>query len=150
MVDGGLRDFGLGGIDNHHDVVRAVAADTLDHGLGVLLIARDVNEGENLLRFLKNLLLTQELEVVDVCDFALLIESEDAVIDRRSISVQNSVLVSLDSNARATLAVVALARHEDSKQGALACTLRTDEEDLDIKFKVVCAEFVLSQFGLND
>lgn len=133
LVNGSLWDLWLGRIDNHHDVVRAVTADTLNHRLSVLLVARNVDEGQDLLGFLKDLLLAQELEVIDVRDFPFLIESEDAVVNRRSIPIQNGMLVAFDCDAGASLSVVTLACHENTKEGALACIFGADEEDLDVE-----------------
>lgn len=72
------------------------------------------------------------------------------MIDRRGVPVKNSVLVAFDCDAGASLAIVALASHEDTKQGALACSFSANEEDLDIKLEIVSPEFILSELSLND
>lgn len=143
LVDCSLRYLGLTRVNHHHDVIWAVTANTPYHALCILLIAWDINEGENLFGLLQNLALAQELEIVDVCNFALVIEAEDTMIDGGCITVQDSMLVSLYSDAGTTLSVVTLTRDQHSKQGALACTLRANEQDLDIELDVIGTELML-------
>ncbi len=80
LVDSSLWDLRLGGVDHHHYVVGTVTADASYHRLRILLISGNINEREDLFGLLQDLLLAQQLQVVDVCDLALLIKAEDAVV----------------------------------------------------------------------
>ena len=54
MIDTGLVRASLC-VNHDHDIVRIVAADTAYHGLGILLVPADIDEGQDLLAFLHNL-----------------------------------------------------------------------------------------------
>ena len=81
MIDTGLVRASLC-VNHDHDIVRIVAADTPYHGLSILLIPADIDEGQNFLAFLHNLAPSQRTKLSLVRYMTLGVKAQNLLGDR--------------------------------------------------------------------
>ena len=121
-------------VNHDHHIVRIVAADTPNHGLSILLVPADIDEGQDLLTFLHDLTPSQRTKFALVGDMTLGVKTQNLLRDRRSSASQDFMFVSKHKLTRGTSSIVFFPADQHSKERALTRTLTPKDCYLYVKF----------------